>query len=132
MFSIAVFEMFKYTVFMIKIQWKIYWKSARFWLIFQDVIGIVLKTLSEIYVLTTRSADKCPNKKGFTKHEANPRKSKLCLICYYCWVSKLHFFTFIHWNHRLFFTSEIISTGFAVAGEKEDSLYVSFITLSIY
>lgn len=39
---------------------------------------------------------------------------------------KLHFFTFTHWSLRSCFTSEIIVTAFAVAGENNRILYTSF------
>lgn len=85
-------ETFKYTFFTIQLQLNTYWKWIRFCSVFEDVITAVLKILLKILILTTRSSDKCPNKEGFTKHEANPYKSKLVFILFLQLSFKIAFF----------------------------------------
>lgn len=76
------------------------------------------KKLLKIFILTTRLSDKCPNNNNKTLLNMKQILISLnwCLFSYYNWVSKLHFFTFIHWSLRLCLKSAIIVTVFAVAG----------------
>lgn len=128
-----VFEAFKYTIFMIKFQSKTYWKSIKFCLVFQDVITAIFKIPLKILILTTRPSDKCPNKKGFTKQEANPHKSKLMFILFLQLSFKIAFFHIYPLESQIVLHISNNCHGFCCSrGRQEDALYVPFITLSIY